>query len=65
MVAARDFKKGMVITLDGAPWFLTKSGFVFMDSTTFDQVAVPEEIIGKGKWLLKECTKFLIRFLVE
>jgi elongation factor P len=116
MVAARDFKKGMVITLDGAHWVVEdyhsqkaaqrhpvlhvklrnmktrhvversfdeadqvqqpelhtkshqylyhdKSGFVFMDSETFEQVAVPDELVGNGKWLLKESAEFLIRFL--
>ena len=31
-----------------------KSGYVFMDSETFEQMSVPEELIGNRKWLLKE-----------
>jgi elongation factor P len=115
MVVAKDFKKGMVITLEGSPWiiedyhiqktaqrrpvlhvklrnmktrhvvdrtfdeadqfdqpdlqskphqylFHDKSSHVFMDSETFEQVAVPEELVGTGKWLLKEGAEFLIRF---
>ncbi len=116
MIAARDFKKGVVITLDGSHWLVEdyhihktaqrrpvlqvrlrnmktrhvvdrsfdeadqfdqpdlqsrphqylyhdKSGHVFMDSETFEQVAVPDELIGNGKWLLKEGAEFVIRFL--
>jgi elongation factor P len=116
MVAAHDFKKGMVITLDGSHWFVEdyhiqktaqrrpvlhvklrnmktrhvvergfdesdqfeqpdlqsrphqylyhdKSGYVFMDAETFDQLAVPAEVLGDGKWLLKEGAEFVIRLL--
>jgi elongation factor P len=118
MIAARDFKKGMVITLDGSHWtvedyhiqktaqrrpvlhvklrnlktrhvvdrvfdeagqfdqpdlqarphqylYHDKDGYVFMDSETFEQVALPEELVGPGKWLLKEGAEFVIRFLDE
>ena len=34
-----------------------------MDSETFEQVAVPEELVGTGKWLLKEGAEFRLRFL--
>jgi elongation factor P len=27
---------------------------VFMDAETFDQFSVPAEVVGHGKWLLKE-----------
>ena len=40
-----------------------KSGYVFMDSETFDQVPMSEELVGNGKWLLKENDEFVIRFL--
>ncbi|MCS7015722.1 MAG: elongation factor P [Gemmatales bacterium] len=40
------------------------NGYVFMDVETFDQITVPAEIIGKGKWLLREGAEFAIR-LVE
>lgn len=40
-----------------------KSGHVFLDSESFEQVMVPEDLIGNGKWLLKEGGEFLIRFL--
>ncbi len=116
MIMARDFKKGVVITLDGSHWIVEdyhvqktaqrrpvlhvklrnmktrhvvdrtfdeagqfdepdleskphqylyhdKSGHVFMDSETFEQVAVPEELVGTGKWLLKEGAEFRLRFL--
>lgn len=41
-----------------------KNGFVFMDAETYDQITLPAELIGKGKWLLKEGAEFAIR-LVE
>jgi elongation factor P len=116
MILARDFKKGVVITLDGSHWIVEdyhtqkmaqrrpvlhvklrnmktrhivdrtfdeadqfdepdlqskphqylyheKAGYVFMDSETFEQVAVPEELVGPGMWLLKEGAEFLIRFV--
>ena len=116
MITARDFRKGVVITLDGAHWFVEdyhiqktaqrrpvlhvklrnmktrlvversfdeadqfdqpdlqskahqylyhdKSGYVFMDSETFDQVAVSDELVGNGKWLLREGAEFVIRFV--
>ncbi len=116
MTTARDFKKGVVITLDGSHWIVEdyhtqkmaqrrpvlhvklrnmktrhvvdrtfdeadqfdqpdlqskphqylyhdKSSHVFMDSETFAQVAVPEELVGTGKWLLKEGAELPIRFL--
>ncbi len=116
MIAARDFKKGVVITLDGSHWFVEdyhtqktaqrrpvlhvrlrnmktrhivdrtfdeadqfaqpellsrahqylyrdKSDHLFMDSETFDQVPVPAELIGNGKWLLKEGAELVIRFV--
>ncbi len=116
MIAAKDFKKGVVITLDGSHWIVEdyhiqktaqrrpvlhvkvrniktrhvvertfdeadqfvepdlqskphqylyhdKSGFVFMDSATFEQVIVPEELVGTRKWLLKEGAEFVVRFL--
>lgn len=40
-----------------------KSGRVFMDTQTFEQVTAPEELIGHGRWLLKEGTELLIRFV--
>jgi len=116
MIAARDFKKGLIITFDGAQWIVEdyhiqkmaqrrpvlhvklrnmktrhvvdrtfdeadqfeqpdlqsrsqqylyhdKSGYIFMDRETFEQTSVPEEMVGTGKWLLKEGAEFLIRFL--
>jgi len=116
MIAAKDFKKGVAITLDGSHWIVEdyhiqktaqrrpvlhvklrnmktrhivdrtfdeadqfdqpdlqarphqylyhdKSGWVFMDSETFEQAAVPEELVGARKWLLKEGAEFVIRFL--
>ena len=40
-----------------------KSGFVFMDMETFDQVTISEEVVGGGKWLCKENAEFGIRFV--
>jgi elongation factor P len=116
MIAAGDFKKGVVITLDGSHWVVEdyhihktaqrrpvlqvklrnmktrhvversfdeadqcdqpdlqsrahqylyhdKSGYVFMDLESFEQLAVPAEIVGNGKWLLKEAAEFVIRLV--
>ncbi|HXG12673.1 MAG TPA: elongation factor P [Gemmataceae bacterium] len=40
-----------------------RSDYVFMDTETFEQVTVPEEIVGNGKWLLKEGEEFVIRLI--
>jgi elongation factor P len=40
-----------------------QSGYVFMDAETFDQITVPADLIGKGRWLLKEGSEFPIRFV--
>src|SRR5262245_29610247 len=40
-----------------------KTGYVFMDSESFEQIAMTPEIVGNGKWLLKENTELVIRFL--
>jgi elongation factor P len=40
-----------------------RSGYVFMDSQTFDQLTVDAEVIGNGKWLLKEGEEFTIRLV--
>jgi elongation factor P len=40
-----------------------KSGYVFMDVQSFEQVSVPEELVGNRKWLLKEGAEFVIRFV--
>jgi elongation factor P len=34
-----------------------------MDMETFDQISVPAEVVGAGKWLLKEGAEFVIRLL--
>jgi elongation factor P len=39
------------------------TGYVFMDSETFEQIPISEELIGNGKWLLQENAEFIIRFL--
>jgi elongation factor P len=39
------------------------AGFVFMDGQTFDQISVPKEVVGNGKWLLKDGAEFLIRLI--
>jgi elongation factor P len=38
-------------------------GYVFMDAQTFDQITVPVEVVGNGKWLLKEGADFVIRLI--
>jgi elongation factor P len=116
MITAGQFKKGTVITLDGAHWMVEDyhiqktaqrhpmlharlrnlktghvadrtfdesdkleqpellsrahqflyqdpSGYVFMDSETFDQITVPTEVVGNSKWALKEGEEFLIRLI--
>ena len=116
MIAAHDFKKGMVITFEGAPYIVedyhihktaqrkpvlqTKirhlhtgrimartfnesdqfdqpqlqtrphqylyhepAGYVFMDTTSFDQISLSPELVADGKWLLREQTEYAIRFL--
>jgi len=40
-----------------------KSGYVFMDVQTFEQVSVPEDLVGNRKWLLQEGVEFVIRFV--
>jgi elongation factor P len=39
------------------------SGYVFMDMDTFDQIVVSREVVGDGKWLLKEGAEFVIRLI--
>ena len=40
-----------------------RSGYVFMDKETFEQLTVPAEVVGNGKWLLREGEVFLIRLI--
>jgi elongation factor P len=40
-----------------------RSEFVFLDKETFDQLSVPAEVVGQGKWLLQEGAEFLIRLV--
>jgi elongation factor P len=116
MITAGQFKKGAVITFEGAHWIVEdyhiqktaqrrpvlqtrlrhmktghvverafdeadkfdqpelqsqthqflyqdRSGYVFMDTTTFDQLTVSAEVVGHGKWLLTEGAEFLIRLV--
>lgn len=116
MITAGEFKKGVVITFQGAPWIVEDyhiqktaqrrpvlqtrlrnmktgqvversfdeaekfeqpevqtrtfqflyqdaSGYVFMDTETFDQLTVPESVVGPGKWLIKEGDQIAIRLL--
>jgi len=41
-----------------------KSGYVFMDVETFEEITVPADLVGQRRWLLKEGSEFPIR-LVE
>jgi len=43
--------------------YADKSGYVFMDAETFEEVVVPAELIGDRKWLLTEGNDFPIRFI--
>jgi len=43
--------------------YADRDGYVFMDMETFDQITVPAEVVGTGKWLLKEGAEFVIRLL--
>jgi elongation factor P len=116
MITAGQFKKGTVITFEGAHWvvedyhiqktaqrrpvlqtklrsmktghiversfdeadrfeqpelqareyqFLYQDGsdYVFMDKETFDQMTVPADVVGSGKWLLKEGAEFVVRLV--
>jgi len=40
-----------------------KSGFVFMDAETFEELTIPADLIGNRRWLLKEGSEFPIRFV--
>ena len=40
-----------------------KTGYVFMDNESFEQISIGESLVGNGKWLLKEDSEFLIRFV--
>ncbi len=116
MITAGQFKKGAVITFEGAHWVIEdyhvqktaqrrpvlhvrlrnmktgqhverafdeadkfdqpdlqtrtyqflyqdREGYVFMDSQTYDQLGVPAEVVGPGRWLLKEGAEFLVRLV--
>jgi elongation factor P len=116
MITAGQFKKGTVITFEGAHWtvedyhihktaqrrpvlqtklrhlksghiverafdeadrfdqpdlqtrthqflYADPSGYVFMDAETFDQITIPAEVVGNGKWLFKEGAEFLVRLI--
>jgi elongation factor P len=43
--------------------YADKSGYVFLDSETFEETVVCAEVIGNRKWLLKEGSEFPIRFI--
>jgi elongation factor P len=43
--------------------YADRDGYVFMDAQTFDQVTIPADVVGEGKWLLKEGAEFVIRFV--
>jgi elongation factor P len=40
-----------------------REGYVFMDMETFDQITLPAEVVGAGKWLLKEGAEFVVRLV--
>jgi elongation factor P len=43
--------------------YADRSDHVFMDTETFDQITVPAEVVGQGKWLMQEGAEFLIRLV--
>jgi elongation factor P len=116
MITAGHFKKGVVITFEGAHWivedyhiqktaqrrpvlqtklrsmktghiverafdeadkfeqpelqsrshqflYADRSGYVFMDMETYDQITIPAEVVGSGKWALKEGAEFVVRLV--
>src|SRR5437870_643501 len=116
MITAGQFKKGVVITFEGAHWAIEdyhiqktaqrrpvlhtklrhmktgqivertfdeadrfeqpemqsrnyqflyddRSGYVFMDTGTYDQITISAEVVGNGKWLLKEGAEFVVRLI--
>lgn len=40
-----------------------KTGYVFMDNETFEQISLGDELVANGKWLLKDGSEFPIRFI--
>ena len=40
-----------------------RGSYVFMDMESFDQLGVSADIVGRGKWLLKEGAEFVIRLV--
>ena len=43
--------------------YADKSGYVFLDMETFEEIVVPAELVGNRKFLLKEGSEFPIRFI--
>lgn len=43
--------------------YADKDGYVFMDAQTFEQATLPADVIGNGKWLLKEGAEFVVRLV--
>jgi len=39
------------------------AGYVFMDAETFDQLTVPADVVGNGKWMLKAGEELLVRLV--
>jgi elongation factor P len=40
-----------------------RDGYVFMDTQTFDQITLAADVVGSGKWVLKEGAEFVIRLV--
>jgi elongation factor P len=57
------FEQPELQTRDHQFLYADRSGSVFMDAETFDQVTVPADVVGNGKWALKEGAEFPIRFV--
>ena len=36
---------------------------MFLDQETFEQITIPEELVGNGKWLITESEEYPIRFV--
>src|SRR5947199_7931128 len=35
-----------------------KTGYMFLDQETFEQISIPAELVGNGKWLIKESQEY-------
>jgi elongation factor P len=43
--------------------YQNRDEYVFMDTETYDQITAAADLVGNGKWLLKEGAEFTIRLI--